>query len=144
MYPAGACLFSFFALPALTGSGQSETVSVLRMKQAVATGTQLTADMVETVSVPGNLIEGGISDTALAVGQYAAANLYAGDYLTPEKLTATLAEQSLFSAGEAKGKTVIISDPAVIGIGHIRTAAARRYRDSHRYTARLRQPDTRR
>jgi pilus assembly protein CpaB len=100
-------LFSFVALPALTDSSQSETVSVLRMKQAVTAGTQLTADMMETISVPENLIEGNISDTALAVGQYAAADLYAGDYLTAEKLTATLAEQSLFSAGEAKGKTVI-------------------------------------
>ena len=77
------------------------------MKQTVQAGTQITADMVETVSVPENLIENGISDAAIAVGQYAAADLYGGDYLTTPKLTDTLAEQSLFSAGEAKRKMVV-------------------------------------
>lgn len=102
-----ALVFSFIALPALMGVSESETMNVLRMKQTVTTGTQLTAEMVETVSVPGSLVQNSISEQSKAVGQYAATNLYAGDYLTAEKLTATLAEQSVFSAGEAKGKTVI-------------------------------------
>jgi pilus assembly protein CpaB len=100
-------LFSFIALPALTGSSESETVSVLRMKHTVKAETQITADMVESVSVPGNLVQNGISEPAKAIGQYAATALYVGDYLTAEKLTATLAEQSLFSAVEAKSKTVL-------------------------------------
>lgn len=102
-----ALLFAFVALPALTGSGQSETVSVLRMTQAVSEGTQITADMVEAVSVPETLVTDGIHDAASAVGQYAAANLYAGDYLTAEKLTVALSEQSIFAAGEVKGKMVV-------------------------------------
>lgn len=102
-----AFIFAFVALPALTGSEQSQTVSVLRMTQAVSEGTQITTDMLETVSVPENLVENGIRYTAPVVGQYAAADLYAGDYLTSEKLTKTLAEQNLFSAGEAKGKMVV-------------------------------------
>jgi pilus assembly protein CpaB len=57
--------------------------------------------------VPGNLVQNSISEQSKAVGQYAATNLYAGDYLTAEKLTDTLAEQSVFSAGEAKGKKVV-------------------------------------
>jgi pilus assembly protein CpaB len=101
-----ALVFSFVALPALTG-GKSENVSALRVKQTVKAGTQITADMLEDVSVPKNLIEKGIGEPSLAVGKYAAADLYSGDYLTAQKLTATLAEQSLFSAGEAKGKTVV-------------------------------------
>lgn len=100
-------LFSFVALSALFEGGQSESVSALRMKQTVQAGTQITTDMVETVSVPETLIDNGISDVAIAVGQYVATDLYAGDYLTASKLTATLAEQSLFSAGEAKRKTVV-------------------------------------
>ena len=71
-------LFSFIALPALFDSGQSESVNVLRMKQTVQAGTQITADMMETVSVPENLIENGVSDAAIAVGQYATADLYGG------------------------------------------------------------------
>jgi pilus assembly protein CpaB len=102
-----ALLFAFVALPALTGSGKSETVSVLRMTQTVSEGTQLTTDMVETVGVPKNLVENGMSEQSAAVGKYAAADLYAGDYLTTEKLAATLAEQNLFSAGTDKGKMVI-------------------------------------
>lgn len=102
-----ALAFSFAVLPMLTGSGQGETVSVVRMKQSANAGTQLTADMVETASVPKSLVQNGIDEQAKAVGQYAATNLYAGDYLTAEKLTATLTEQNLFSAGEAQGKTVI-------------------------------------
>ncbi len=102
-----ALLFAFVALPALTGSGKSETVSVLRMTQTVSEGTQLTADMVETVGVPKNLVENGMSEHSAAVGKYAAAELYAGDYLTTEKLTATLTEQNLFSAGTDKRKMVI-------------------------------------
>jgi len=100
-------LFSFVALPELIGSSESETVSVLRMKQTVKAETQITADMVETVIVPKNVVQKGISEPAKAVGQYAATTLYDGDYLTAEKLTVTLAEQSLFSAGEAKSKTVV-------------------------------------
>lgn len=102
-----ALAFSFIALPKLIGSSESETVSVLRMKQTVKAETQITANMVESVSVPKNVVQNGISESAKAVGQYAATALYAGDYLTAEKLTVTLAEQNLFSAGEAKSKTVV-------------------------------------
>lgn len=102
-----ALLFSFVALPALQGGSQSTYISVVRMKQPVEAGTQLTAEMLETVSVPEKLVAGGIRDNSSAVGRYAAANLYAGDYLTAEKLSATLAEQDSFPAGETKEKTVV-------------------------------------
>ena len=102
-----ALLFAFVALPALTGSGEKETVSVLRLTQAVSEGTQITADMVEAVSVPEALITDGSHNTESVVGQYAVVDLYAGDYLIAQKLTATLSEQSVFAAGEAKGKMVV-------------------------------------
>lgn len=102
-----ALLFAFIALPALTGSGEKETVSVLRLTQTVSAGTQITAKMVEAVSVSEDLVMDGIHDTASVVGQYAAADLYTGDYLTAQKLTTTLSEQSVFAAGEAKGKLVV-------------------------------------
>lgn len=102
-----ALLFSFVALPALYSGNQSAVTNAARMKVSAQAGTQITADMVEIVSVPEKLIDGGIGDTSLVVGKYAKADLYAGDYLTAPKLSATLAEQSLFSAGEAKGKAVV-------------------------------------
>ena len=100
-------LFSFVAVPALQSSSQGAVTNAVRMKVSAQAGAQITADMVEVVSIPEKLVNGGISDTASVVGKYANTNLYAGDYLTTAKLSATLVEQNSFSAGEAKGKTVV-------------------------------------
>jgi pilus assembly protein CpaB len=102
-----ALLIAFFALPSLQNGNQGAYVSAVRMKQPIETGTQLTAEMLETVSIPETLIEGSISDISSAVGKYAVADLYMGDYLTAEKLSSTLAEQNSFPAGTARGKTVV-------------------------------------
>jgi pilus assembly protein CpaB len=102
-----ALLFSFVAMPALQGGNQSLVTEVVRMKASVQAGTQLTAEMVEVMGVPEKVVKDGISDTAAVIGQYASADLYAGDYVTPEKLTATLGEQNPFSAGADKGKMVV-------------------------------------
>jgi pilus assembly protein CpaB len=100
-----ALLIAFFALPALQGS--QNTTSVVRMTEDVTAGTQITAGMVETVSVPEDVVDGGISTASSVVGQYAMVDLYAGDYLTAVKLSSTLAEQNSFPAGTAKGKLVV-------------------------------------
>ena len=92
-----ALLIAFFALPALQGS--KSTVSAVRMTEDVTAGTQITAEMVETVNVPEDVVEDGISTVSLVVGQYAAADLYTGDYLTVAKISSTLAEQNSFPAG---------------------------------------------
>jgi pilus assembly protein CpaB len=102
-----ALLIAFFAVPALQSGSEGAYVSAVRMKQPVQAGTQLTAEMLETVSVPEKLVAGGIRDISSAAGKYAAADLYAGDYLTAAKLSATLAEQNSFSAGTPKGKMVV-------------------------------------
>ena len=100
-------LFSFVALPALQGSDRAVSVSVARIKAPVQAGTQITADMLETVNVPENLVADGIRDTSSVIGQYADTDLYAGDFLTSEKLAAALVEEDPFSAGSAKGKMVV-------------------------------------
>lgn len=102
-----ALLIVFFAVPALQSSNQGEYVSAVRMKQPIEAGTQITAEMLETVKVPEKLINCGISDASSAVGQYAAANLYAGDYITTQKLSGYIAEHSSFPAGTAKEKIVV-------------------------------------
>lgn len=102
-----ALLIAFFAFPALQGDSQGAYMSAVRMKQPIESGTQLTAEMLETVSIPETLVEGSISDISSAVGKYAVADLYTGDYLTAEKLSAALAEQNSFPAGTARGKTVV-------------------------------------
>ena len=100
-------LFSFVALPAILNGSQSAKVNAVRLKQDVQAGTQFTADMVETVTVPESAVEGGIADASSVIGRYAVTDLFAGDYLTAEKLTSTLAEQNPLLAGEGKGKTVV-------------------------------------
>lgn len=102
-----ALLLCFLALPALQVGSQSAYVNAVRMKQPVQAGTQITAEMLETVSIPEKIVDGGISDISSAVGKYVNVRLYAGDYLTVEKLSATLAEQDSFPAGTSKGKTVV-------------------------------------
>lgn len=100
-----ALLIAFIAPPAL--DGEHKTTNVVRMVETAAPGTQITEKMVETVSVPEGMVNGGISIMSSAVGKYAVTDLYAGDYLTPAKLASTLAEKSSFPAGTVKGKTVV-------------------------------------
>ena len=102
-----ALLIVFFAVPALQSSNQGEYVSAVRINQPIETGTQITSEMLETVKVPEKLINCGINDASSAVGQYAAADLYAGDYLTTQKLSGSITEHSSFPAGTAKGKIVV-------------------------------------
>lgn len=102
-----ALLIVFFAVPALQSSNQGEYVNAIRMKQSIEEGTQITAEMLETVKVPEKLINGSISDASSVVGKYAVADLYSGDYLTAQKLSGSIENQSSFPAGTAKGKIVV-------------------------------------
>jgi len=102
-----ALLIAFFALPSLQNSSQGAYVSAVRMKQPIEAGTQLTAEMLETVSIPETLVAGGVSDISLVVGQYAATDLLAGEYLSAAKLSPTLVAQGSFPAGTAKNKLIV-------------------------------------
>ena len=102
-----ALVLGFVALPALQGSGQIITVTAVRLKDPVSAGTKLTADMLETVKAPQDPVKDGISNASQAVGKYAKADLYAGDYLTDAKITSTQADKSPFSVGVSKGILVV-------------------------------------
>jgi len=98
---------SFAALPALQGNVQRSYESVVRMKENVQAGTQITADMLETVNVPASLIQDGVKDFSEAVGRYAESGLYAGDYLTHEKISVSIEKENALTAGTEKGKMVV-------------------------------------
>jgi pilus assembly protein CpaB len=103
-----ALALGFVALPALQRTGgQIITVTAVRLKEPVSAGTRITADMLESVKTPQNLVLNGISDVSQAVGRYAKTDLYAGDYLTSAKTTTTQAGLTPFSAGVSKGKLVV-------------------------------------
>lgn len=99
-------LVGFIAIPAFQSQNRGQTVPAVRMKTFAQAGTQITAEMLETVNVPQKLVTGSISDTASVVGRYSATDLYAGDYLTATKITSTLTDEVSFSAGVPSGKRV--------------------------------------
>ena len=98
-------LIGFVALPKLQQS--IPTINAVRMKESVDAGTRITADMIETVRVQENMVEGNCRDTVSVVGKYAKTALYVRDYLTPEKLSVTLEQKNVLAAGTEKGKMVV-------------------------------------
>lgn len=62
-------------------------IEVIRLKSNVVQGTKITTDHLEMVTVNLDTLPAGIiNDVNKIAGQYAASNLYAGDYLTASKL----------------------------------------------------------
>lgn len=71
----------------LVTNASVKTVDVLRLRADVPRGTQLTQAHLETVSVPVQALPSGcLKNSADVIGKYAAAQLYAGDYLSSAKL----------------------------------------------------------
>lgn len=63
-------------------------VECIRLKQDITSGTQITANHLEIISVPAYALPTGIYRTAAEViGKYAKSELYAGDYITPSQLS---------------------------------------------------------
>ena len=84
-----AAVIAFVAIPAITKK-TSSTCEIVRMKTAVSRGAVITSDDVELVSVGGfNLPNTTARKTEDVIGTYAATNLYPGDYILPEKVSAT-------------------------------------------------------
>ena len=82
-----AAIIAFIAIPAVT-SKTSSTCEIVRMKNAVTRGTLITAEDIELVEVGGfNLPDSVARKTEDIAGTYAAADLYPGDYLLPEKVS---------------------------------------------------------
>jgi pilus assembly protein CpaB len=103
---AVAITLSFAVLPAIHGTNGGITTTAIRMKKTVQAGTRITTDMVEAVIVPLTLVQGTVDSADVAAGKYANTTLYAGDYLSDQKLSASFA-QSPLAAGTVKGRKVI-------------------------------------
>lgn len=99
-------LIGFVILPAMTNNG-ADTRPVVVMKTAVQAGTQITADMVTTQELPKSAFPDALTKTDIAIGQYATANLYAGDVFTAAKLSDTLEATDIMAAAGEKGKQVV-------------------------------------
>lgn len=84
---AAAIAVTFLVAPLVNGltDGSEE---VLRLTENVRRGTEIKAEMLETVSAKTDSLPAGIiRDSSLAVGKYAVSDLFRGDMLTLEKLT---------------------------------------------------------
>ncbi len=82
-----AVAITFLVAP-LVNRLSTDTTDVIRLAEDVKQGTQITAEHLETVKVKTDSIPSGtLKDPKDAVGKYAASKLYAGDWLTAEKLT---------------------------------------------------------
>ena len=91
-----AALVICFGITPLFNRSISQKEEIVRVTKAIDAGEQVTADMVQTVEVGAyNLPDNILHDTASVVGKYAAADLAAGDYILPSKISdAPAAENS--------------------------------------------------
>ena len=95
----------FILLPRSQRSEISMT-KVVRLTQNVKAGEQLTAENLETTTIPAaNVPSGASSSVDTYRGRYAVTQLFAGDILTATKVRDTLVDP--VAAGAAKGKQLV-------------------------------------
>lgn len=84
-----AAIIAFVAIPAVT-SKTSSTTEIVRMTTAVTRSTKITAEHLELVEVGGfNIPDNVAKKMEDVIGTYATADLFAGDYILPEKVSST-------------------------------------------------------
>lgn len=78
---------SLLAIPKLTQDRAPDMVTALRLKADIPAGEQINADMFEAIALDKNIIPDSVITSPESVsGQFAAADLFAGDYLTSAKV----------------------------------------------------------
>lgn len=86
-----------FALTPLFNQSASQKTQVVRVVTDIRAGDQITKDMVQAVEVGGfNLPESVIRQPQTVIGMYAKADLFAGDYILPSKLTDVPAAENAY------------------------------------------------
>ena len=77
-----------FAIAPLVNRLATDTSEVIRLASDVKQGTEIKAESLEVVKVKTDTVpQGTVNDPGEIIGKYASSQLYAGDYLTAEKLT---------------------------------------------------------
>lgn len=102
-----AAIIAFIAIPAVT-SKTSSTCEIVRMKNAVTRGSQISSEDIELVEVGEyNLPSSVAKKLADVIGTYAAADLYPGDYILAEKVSSTPLSSDLSFNEIPSGKVAI-------------------------------------
>ena len=77
-----------FGITPMFNKEMSKKTEIIRVKEEIKTGEQITEDMIETIEVGGyNLPENVIKSQDTAVGNYALADFSAGDYILNNKIS---------------------------------------------------------
>lgn len=77
---------SLLAIPKLTKDRAPNMVTAVRLKSDVSVGEEIRADMLEAIAVDKSIIpDSAITSPDGVTGQFAAADLFAGDFLIPAK-----------------------------------------------------------
>ncbi|MEA4890787.1 MAG: Flp pilus assembly protein CpaB [Clostridiaceae bacterium] len=98
----------FIAIPATQNGSHSQMVNALRLKQNVPAGSLILDEMLETIEVSQNTIpSSSFSSLSEISGKYSASDLYAGDFLTAEKLVTEMQAQDPMKLATAKGMKVM-------------------------------------
>ena len=86
-----------FGLTPLFNQSVSQKTSVVRVVKDIKTGDAITKDMIQSVEVGGyNLPEDVIKQQDAALGKYAVADLFSGDYILTTKLSDTPASENAY------------------------------------------------
>ena len=106
-------LFVCFVVTPLVNAGLSEKATIVRFKQTVEEGTQVTKSMIEVVEVgKHNLPENVYRAVADVEGKYLTATVHKGDYILTDKLTGEPAAENkyLYSLnGEKQAMSITIN-----------------------------------
>lgn len=101
-------VIGFVVIPHVQAGSQNAYVTAIRVKQDVSDGIQLTTPMLESVRVPKSAVPtNAVSEISYVSSQYATTRLYAGDYITPNKISDKHENQNPLSAATAKGMLVM-------------------------------------
>ena len=100
---------SFVIVPTYQ-KNSTETVKVVSAAHNVAKGEKLSSDNLKEVEIPKKFLPGGVvSVMDEAIGEYAAVDLKAGDWLTYEKLSETTALQEWYSKLNAENVAISVT-----------------------------------
>ncbi len=89
-----------FGVTPLFNSAVSQKAEIVRVKADIATGEEITADMIETVEVGGyNLPSNVMKTEESVVGTYALSDFSVGDYILNDKISETMQAENAYLYG---------------------------------------------
>lgn len=96
-----------FCIAPYFNAAAASMVDVVRVKKNISIGEQITADNVEVVKVGNTNLPNVFSRLDLIIGKYAAYELFTGEFLITEKISATQANENVYLYGLTGEKQAI-------------------------------------